>query len=92
MRLIDADALMKTLIHRSYHVTDYWNSKGMGMFLFGIEQAINEQPTIDAVPVIRCRDCKHWYEKYRHGIDMSACKRAIGYFGANDYCSRAERK
>lgn len=51
-RYIDADALMKTLIHHSYHVTDYWNSKGMGMFLFGIEQAINEQPTVDAVPVI----------------------------------------
>ena len=50
MRLIDADALMKTLIHHSYHVTDYWNSTGAGMFLFGIEQAINEQPTIDAVP------------------------------------------
>ena len=59
-RYIDADALMKTLIHHSYHVTDYWNSTGAGMFLFGIEQAINEQPTVDAVPVIRCRDCRNY--------------------------------
>ena len=47
---------------------------------------------VDAVPVIRCKDCKYWHEKYRHGVDMSACKRAIGYFGVNDYCSKAERK
>lgn len=46
----------------------------------------------NAEVVIRCKDCKHWYKKYRHGVDMSACKRAIGYFEANDYCSRAERK
>lgn len=60
MRLIDADALMKTLIHHSYHVKDYWNCTGAGMFLCGIEQAINEQPTVDAVPVIRCRYCEHY--------------------------------
>lgn len=51
MRLIDADALMGTLAHKSYSVTDFWNCRGAGMFLFGIEQAVNEQPTIDAVPI-----------------------------------------
>lgn len=25
-------------------------------------QDIDEAPTVDAVPVIRCRDCKHWHE------------------------------
>ena len=46
-RLIDADALMNTIIQKSYTVTDYWNSRDAGMFLVGIEQAINEQPTIE---------------------------------------------
>lgn len=47
MRLIDADALMNTIIQKSYTVTDYWNTRDAGMFLVGIEQAINEQPTIE---------------------------------------------
>lgn len=47
MRLIDADALMNTIIKKSYTVTDYWNTRDAGMFLVGIEQAINEQPTIE---------------------------------------------
>ena len=51
MRLIDADALMSIIIHRSYTVTDYWNNRDRGMFLYGIEQAVNDQPTIDAEPV-----------------------------------------
>ena len=47
---------------------------------------------VEFVKVMRCKDCKHWDGKYRHGVDMSTCKRAIGYFEANDYCSRAERR
>ena len=26
----------------------------------GIKQEICNQPTIDAVEVVRCKDCKHW--------------------------------
>lgn len=80
MRLIDADAM----IEDAFTIADETS--------IIIKDCCDAQPTVDAVPVIRCKDCKHWYEKYRHGVDMSACKRAIGYFGANDYCSRAERK
>ena len=82
MRLIDADYLI-----------DYWKPDvGRGFVADYFIWTVDHAQTIDAVPVIRCKDCKHWYEKYRHGVDMSACKRAIGYFGANDYCSMAERK
>ena len=89
MRLIEADALLKELRKScKYHAE---NSRELSLLQRDII-IVQEQPTIDAVPVVRCKDCKHWYEKYRHGVDMSACKRAIGYFGANDYCSRAERK
>lgn len=83
MRLIEADAYLKKVCT--------YNETGCGSCRFQTKCPADE-PTIDAVPVVRCKDCKHWYEKYRHGVDMSACKRAIGYFGANDYCSRAERK
>ena len=48
MRPIDADELME-----KYHKTPVWDS--------WVE--INNAPTIDAVPVVRCKDCKHSFER-----------------------------
>ena len=47
MRLIDADALLKAIVDFPY------GYRGM------IKSVIDNQPTIDAEPVIRCKDCKH---------------------------------
>lgn len=47
MRLIDADELLKVITENSYMLCDVSNSKDKGMFLCGIEQAINEMPTVD---------------------------------------------
>ena len=58
----------------------------------------NDVPTIDAVPVVRCKDCKH----YREGKVLSPNKfcfrlrgrdgEAIGYnFAEEDFCSYGER-
>lgn len=50
--------------------------------------AVTEAPTVDAVPVIRCKDCK-WYEfnePHRCGFV------GHGLRGKSDYCSDAERK
>lgn len=63
MRLIDADAL-KTI--RSIQSADY-NS------IETIQHWIDNAPIIDAVPVVRCKDCK-WWDKEREqcGITPSA--------------------
>lgn len=45
MRLIDADALIK-------YCDDNWIPLNV--------DAVVEQPTIDAVEVVRCRECKYW--------------------------------
>ena len=46
-------------------------------------------PTVDAVPVIRCKDCKY-YDSH-HEV---CCVRIFYRLGhdADDYCSDAERK
>lgn len=53
---------------------------------------INHAPTIDAVPVIRCKDCKY----YKWEIDMCNLPGAtvfpMNVVHEDDYCSRAERK
>ena len=54
MRLIDADALFKN------NCVVFHGEDGAIVAQQMIE-VINSAPTIDAVPVVRCRDCK-WYE------------------------------
>lgn len=49
-----------------------------------LEKIIDEEPSIDAVQVIRCKDCKYYKENTlvcgRYGLED------------DDYCSWAERK
>ena len=68
------------------------------------KKLIKRQPTIDAVPVVRCKDCKHyhkdegWCDKHSHFVnsDGSAChpweSNDWKMFGDNDFCSGGERK
>ena len=49
MRLIDADALMETIQDNEYELLTKHNSKGNGMFTLGIQQAVDEAPTIEPV-------------------------------------------
>jgi hypothetical protein len=60
MRLIDADALKEAWIERLYV---YIVNNGGDVFGAVKDKAalefIDEQPTIDAVPVVRCKECKH---------------------------------
>lgn len=83
MRLIDADALKEIISGNSYILRDSINSMNFGMFWNGIEQAIDESPTIDAVPVVRCKDCFLYGE----------CKAAEWYGeNGNGYCSVGDRR
>ena len=60
MRPIDADALMDVIRQHEYRLATKQGSIDYGMFTNGIQQAVDEQPTIAAVDVVRCRDCKYW--------------------------------
>lgn len=50
VRLIDANALMETIRAHDYLLRAHFNSTDNGMFTIGIQQAVDEQPTVDAVP------------------------------------------
>lgn len=70
MRLIDADALKQTINEHDYVLRDMFNSTDKGMFTIGIDFAINEQPTIDAVPVVH----GEWgFEEYPDGYYHTYC-------------------
>lgn len=50
-RLIDADALMDVVRQHEYCLATKQGSVDYGMFTPGIQQAVDEQPTIEAEPV-----------------------------------------
>lgn len=52
MRLIDADALIVAMLD---HGVDHVQTDD----LEEINQIINDAPTVDAVPVVRCINCRH---------------------------------
>lgn len=63
-----------------------------------IPRLIDEQPTIDAVPVVRCRDCK-WFNHYTMECESDdvATDHEGGAsfsinFGPDDFCSYGQRK
>ena len=98
MRLIDANAVVKAILEerdkiprtittapyelgteKPYHAGDQMRG-GIRKALHCIEQA----PTVDAVPVVRCRECKHL------GFCGDATNlEVMGFYG---YCSRGEQK
>lgn len=53
------------------------------------EEVLDAQPTIDAVQVIRCKDCK-WYEfDVPHRCGYTGLN---GYIAEDNFCSKAEPK
>ena len=105
-RLIDADALMDVIRQHEYRLATKQGAIDYGMFTLGIQQAVDEQPTVDAVEVVRCKDCKHqckiWHADKRmkeKGYWIYSCKRNSDQFvthtvnGYDDeYCCYPERK
>lgn len=56
------------------------------------ERVIDSQPTVDAVPVVRCRECKYRFKN--NGHDKSGCPiiDANIWMDDDDFCSHGERK
>ena len=100
MRLIDADRALEIVRDQgfahpnAYHLTNY------------ATLILREAPTVDAVEVLRCRDCKYWGDESgklqrSDGVLFVRCKvhnylidgRHTGWCPSeNDFCSYGERK
>lgn len=81
MRLIDAKQLEKQV----KEAFETLNPVLMGQML----RWIRKQKTIDAVPVVRCRECKYLMFSDCYG---ECGKGYIGIVRPDDFCSRGERK
>lgn len=90
MRLIDADELVYMTLGEDTEKP----------FRFVPTEFIEDAPTINAVPVIRCKDCKWWSPNRETCIEWADyCFREgrnciLTHFSCreSDYCSWAKRK
>lgn len=75
MRLIDADKLERKEFYGNEYCFDYVDAKD-----------IDNAPTVDAVPVVRCKDCKYY--------DIGGSCIICGFQSRkpDDFCSYGERK
>lgn len=94
MRLIDADALMKVIREHDYPLRSHFNSTDNGMFTIGVQQAVDDAPTIDAAPVVRCKECGHYdttgYPALNPGTGW--CDKMDRGVHDDFYCSYGERR
>ena len=96
MRLIDADRLNKPIYAEEDNIT------GSGLsydeicgYNDGIDIAwnkIDQAPTIDAVPVVRCKDCIRRYDTDECPICFLIEGKYYEYTNENGFCDRGERK
>ena len=64
MRLIDADALMDKMQRKTSGVADKRFTEGFNYAVARFRSMIHGAPTIDAVPVVRCRECVFFRERH----------------------------
>ena len=84
MRIIDADALQNILLPITTALEHEYGS--LGGAVSGCMKHIDNAPTVDAVPVVRCRECK--YRDGTPGQPNIQC----GQMHEDDFCSYGERE
>ena len=89
-RLIDADALGRYMCFKCNVLFSNEPCEPSDCLFYN---AVRNAPTVDAVEVVRCKDCKHWLK------DVPGCTDAIGrcrfgnyMVGAAGYCVYGERR
>ena len=78
MRLIDVDAFLEKMKRTSRY--------------FDVKFDIEEMPTIDAVTVVRCKDCIRRYDTDECPMCFLIDGKYYEYTNENGFCDRGERK
>ena len=76
-RYIDADALIYSL--------------GIEDEDLYCQRIIEDAPTVDVVPVVRCKDCLYWDERTTNKKGFVVCSATHMDCTENDYCSLGEK-
>ena len=89
MRLVDANHLLKKL--QDEWNTLYYDDPDTANGLKVAYRYVITEATIDAVRVVRCKDCKYGIANGNEGIINCECSRGDPHY-ADYYCMYGERK
>lgn len=93
MRLIDADALIEKFNEKANMAECLVDERTAERFVTfcALSDAVEQMPTVDAVQVIRCKDCTFGrYIDHGHMHCLHPCGLTTNM--TDDFCSYAERK
>lgn len=87
-RLIDANELLRD-------AEDYGPIRGGLADMYDVKWLVDAQITVDAVEVVRCKDCKHFVQGEPY--DPCECmkwmvKWGVAYTTPDGYCHKGERR
>lgn len=90
-RLIDADLLLENYNLKN---ADKRNPEGCDTLMkYEVADMIEDAPTVDAVPVVRCKDCEHWGMGVAGETERVKCCEYGRYMvGENGYCVYGEER
>lgn len=81
VRLIDADAAIQWVEENECYTDKFKRI---------MEGVIDKQPTVDAVQVVRCRECKYWEEESKFCLNKEGCYGSETT--ADWFCADGERR
>ena len=81
MRLIDADEIENKAVPMDSY-DGFWSGTAVKL------SVIRKSPTIDAVPVVRCRECQHWKPTGSKAGNSFSDMEYIGGCEFTKYCRR----
>ena len=94
MRLCDLDEV-KICVDRQYKNCHGYSGNKKAIYreaILAVKSILHSVKPIDAVPVLRCKDCKYWQDN-NDSYPHEECRWGHGETpDANDFCSYGERK
>jgi hypothetical protein len=92
MRLIDVDDAVKRL-HKAEQAMEVVSVVGFKVIdISAVPQFLEMLPTIDAVPVVRCKDCAYMLEAKVNKKGFLICPASGMEITDDDFCSYGERR
>ena len=99
MRLIDGGALIEKFNEKADMAECLVDARTAERFatFCALADAVEEMPTVDAVPVVRCKDCMHYLivDEFEGGKRYMCKVNHFSYINSDGdmhYCSYGERK
>ena len=94
MRLCDLDEI-KIQVKRQYEDCHGYSGNKKAIYreaILAVRSILHSAKTIDAVPVVRCRECKYRFKNNGHSKDGCPIIDANIWMDDDDFCSHGERE